>query len=219
MTAAGFAGERGGKKRRRFWACVVTRRSPTRWRGPAGQVRWGDVRHLDRASQAASGRGRGRTRRRAVEPHRPGLHHRGDVLDLGVASDGRPRDPGCRPTPAGGRRDHPVAGEQWPAGSRRVGDHPAATMSRTGTASGRCPLSKRVRWSRVRCAGAVGIQSRMRRPVSLGFYVLDDRRSRACRQTVMRSFSFVMRQHARLRNVIEAIPEQDCRPSATVVVR
>ena len=156
--------------------------------------RWGHVRQLVRVSRELLARGLvgwGRTRRRAVSP---GLHHLRDLR-----------------SGQGGRRDHGYTGGEaitrcWPlgAGTGDVADGSAAQGPRQHR-SGR-PHFLRETVGRVRYAGARG-QLTVR--ADSGFYT--HAIVAVCRKMDVR-YSITVRQHARLRNIIEAIPETDWTP-------
>ena len=158
--------------------------------------RWGHVRQLDRVSRQLLVRGLGRwggTRRRAVH-HRPRFHH---LRDLRTGQGGRAtprlhRQAGLSPT-AGRRRRH-----------RRGADVPSARGPRQHR-PGRRPLPARDGGA-VRYAGARG---QLAARADSGFYTHSV--VSVCRKLDLR-FSITIRQYQNLRDLIEAIPEDDWMP-------
>ena len=158
--------------------------------------RWGHVRQLDRVSRELLARGLGGwswTRRRAPD-HRPGLHHLRDL---------RSGQGGCPPPQL-----HQPAGLSPAAGhcrrNRRRADGSAAQGPRQHR-SGRRSLSTRdggsgsLRWGQ----GATHGAGRQR--------LLCPRHGRGLPRNRFR-YSITIRQHKSLRNLIEAIPEEDWTP-------
>ena len=137
--------------------------------------------------------GWGRTRRRAVD-HRPGLHH---LRDLRSGQGGCP--PPWLHRPAG---YHPLL-----AIAAGTGDVLMSRLreGRANTARGAAHFLRET-VGRVRYAGARG-QLTVR--ADRGFYA--HALVAVCRAMDVR-FSITIRQHARLRNIIEAIPETDWTP-------
>ena len=138
-------------------------------------------------------------RRRAVH-HRPGLHH---LRDLWAGQGGRPtpwlhRPAGLSPA-AGRRRRHRGRAHGPTAGGPRQHRPGAAHFLRETLSCGRT-------LGRVRYAGAKG-QITVR--ADSGFYTHGV--VSLCRKTKVR-FSITNRQHQSLRNLIEAIPEDDWTP-------
>ena len=137
--------------------------------------------------------GWGRTRRRAAD-HRPGLHHLRDLR-----------------TGQGGSRHHGYTGQRGYhpllAVAAGAGDVLMARLreGRANTARGAGHFLRET-VGRVRYAGARG-QLTVR--ADSGFYT--HAVVSACRQLDVR-FSITIRQHASLRELIEAIPEQDWTP-------
>ena len=158
--------------------------------------RWGHVRQLDRVSREllAPGLGRwGRTRRRAPD-HRPGLHHLRDLWS-GQGGGAPPQlyQPARLSPAAGHRRRH-----------RRRADV-SAGEGRANTARGAAHFLRET-VGRLRYGGARG-QLTVR--ADSGFYT--HALVAVCREMDVR-FSITIRQHVRLRNLIEAIPEEDWTP-------
>ena len=158
--------------------------------------RWGQVRQLDRVSREllarawAAGAGPGD----ASVDHRPGLHHLRDLR----SGQGRGAPPRLH-RPA---RLSPVLASAAGAGEVLMS---RLREGRANTARGAAHFLRET-VSRVRYGGARG-QLAVR--ADRGFY------TRAlvavCRAMEVR-FSITIRQHARLRNIIEAIPEEDWTP-------
>ena len=136
--------------------------------------------------------GWGRTRRRAIH-HRPGFD---DLRDIRSGQGG-----GARPRLHGQEGLHPLL-----AVAAGTGDVLMARLreGRANTARGAAHFRETV--GRVRYAGARG-QLTVR--ADSGFYT--HAIVAACRRMDVR-FSITVRQHARLRSLIEAIPEQDWTP-------
>ena len=139
----------------------------------------------------------GRTRRCAVD-HRPGLHH---LRDLWSGQGGRP--PPWLHRPAG---LSPAAGP-GPDSGAGTGDVLMSRLraGRANTARGAAHFLRET-VGRVRYSGARG-QLAVR--ADSGFYA--HALVAVCRKMEVR-FSITVRQHARLRNIIEAIPEEDWTP-------
>ena len=178
--------------------CVV--KAPSNLGTFLRSFRWGQVRQLDRGEPGVAGPGLGcwgRTRRRAVD-HRPGLHH---LRDLRSGQGGCPPPRLYRPA-----RLSPAAGP-GPDSGAGTGDVLMSRLreGRANTARGAAHFLRET-VGRVRYAGARG-QLTVR--ADSGFYA--HALVAVCRAIDVR-YSITIRQHAGLRNLIEAILEEDWTP-------